>query len=187
MTTPAHLGGGVPQGDSNTLCEDVFGFLSVSHDIGSLLDVGAGYGHTLKWFKEKTGCRVQGIDGDPDCIAKCVVDPGLMLLHDFTLGPAPIGTPSDFFWSAEFVEHVEEKFIPNYMEAFRLCRRGVITHAEPGQYGHHHVTLKTTEWWISKFAEFGFKHDPQETAMLRRTDRYRAGWGRRTLTSFIRV
>lgn len=185
--TPPHLGGGVPQGDSNTVMIDVWGFILVAHEVKSVLDIGCGYGHCVKWFAENGLCSVMAIDGDPDVKEKFVGPPDRILIHDFTVGPAPVGTPFDLAWSAEFLEHVDEQFIPNYMAAFQLCRRAVVTHGEPGQYGHHHVTLKSSEWWIKKFAEFGFECDREETALLRRTDRWRASWGRRTLLSFVRL
>lgn len=187
MTTPAHLGGGVPQGDGNTVMPDVWGWCLVQWEVKSLLDIGSGYGHTAKWFADHGLCNVKSIDGDPDVENSYVGPAGTLLIHDFTKGPAPIGTPFDLAWSAEFLEHVDEQYVPNYMAAFQLCRRAVVTHAEPGQYGHHHVQLKSTEWWISKFKEFGFECNREQTALLRRTDRWRASWGRRTLLVLERV
>lgn len=187
MSTPPHLGGGVPQGDSNTIMTDVWGYLLVRHEVKSVLSIGEGYGHCVKWFAENGLCVVKAIDGDPDVASGYVGPKDTLLIHDFTKGPAPVGTPFDLAWSAEFLEHVEEQYIPNYMGAFQLCRRAVVTHGEPGQYGHHHVTLKSSGWWRSKFAEYGFELDDEETRLLRATDRWRAAWGRRTLMSFVRV
>ena len=69
----------------------------------------------------------------------------------------------------------------------RLGRYACVTHAEPGQNGHHHVNCQTTDYWIKVFAEHGFEHIAEETRMFRLTDRWRATWGRRTLTMFKRV
>jgi hypothetical protein len=63
----------------------------------------------------------------------------------------------------------------------------VITHGEPGQAGHHHVNCQDDAYWIEKFAEGGFIHVPDETAILRKTDRWSSGWGRRTLMMFRRI
>lgn len=183
MTISDHLGGSYPQGDGNTIMPDVWGYLLVKYEVKSLLDVGCAYGHALQWFSSNGLCAIKGIEGDPECIKGSLV-PGHVIQHDFTTGPAPLAQPFDLCWCAEFVEHVEEQFIPNYMKAFQLCRHVVMTHGEPGQAGHHHVCLHTTGWWVRKFSEYGFEHDMEETALLRRTDRWKAGWGRRTICTF---
>lgn len=184
MTTPTHLGGAYNGGDSNTLVFDVFGYLIVKYELKSMIDVGTGYGHVPKWF---SGFLVDstGIDGDEVAIKESVYN-GALILHDFTLGPAPIPKERRYGlgWSSEFVEHVEERFIPNYMPIFQQCDHVVITHAEPGQPGHHHVTLKDTDWWVDTFRGYGLEYDPEETALIRKTDRWGAGWGRRTMTVF---
>lgn len=181
-----HLGGAYDVGDANTFMPDVFGYLAVKYELKSVLDIGAGYGHNLKWFGDFCLCNIRGIEGMKEYVDKFLV-PGACMHHDFTTGPAPLAQPYDLAWSSEFVEHVEEKYIPNYMPAFQLCRHAVITHGEPGQAGHHHVCLHTSNWWVKKFAEYGFEWDEKETELLRRTDRWRAGWGRRTLLVFHRV
>ncbi len=186
MTAP-HLGGAYEQGDANTTMPDVWGYLLVKYDLKQVLDIGCGFGHTMQWFSQNGLCKVVGIDGWDEAVKKCVV-PGAAVLHDFTKGPCPdVVSPFDLVWSAEFLEHVEEKYIPNFMAAFRLGRVACVTHAEPGQHGHHHVNCQTTEYWVRVFAEYGFEHVEEETRMFRQTDRWRAPWGRRTLTMFKRV
>ena len=181
-----HLGGAYPQGDANTHMPDVWGYLLVKYEIKQVLDVGCGFGHALRWFKDVGLCNVVGIEGWDEAIRGSLV-PEAVVQHDFTKGPAPIGTPFDLAWSAEFLEHVDEKFLPHVMPAFRLARYAVVTHGEPGQIGHHHVNCQTTDYWVAKFAEHGFEHLADETVRLRRTDRWRAVWGRRTLTMFRRA
>lgn len=181
-----HLGGAYPEGDSNTIMVDVWGYLLTKFEIKSVLDIGCGFGHCLKWFSENGLCSIKGIEGWDEAVNKSLV-PGHIIQHDFTTGPAPIAQPFDLAWSAEFLEHVEEKYIPNFMPAFRLARFAVITHAEPGQAGFNHVNCQTTDFWVERFAQYGFAHDAGETALLRRTDRWRAGWGRRTLCFFRRI
>jgi SAM-dependent methyltransferase len=165
---------------------DVWGYLLVKYDPKIVLDIGCGFGHALDWFRKNGLCQIVGIEGWKEAVEKNVVA-GCVVEHDFTKGPPPVGTPVDLIWCAEFLEHVDEQYLPNVMAAFRLGRYACVTHGEPGQYGHHHVNCQTTEYWIKKFAEYGFEHMPEETAILRRTDRWRATWGRRTLTMFQRV
>lgn len=181
-----HLGGAYPEGDSNTIMADVWGYLLVKYEIKSVLDIGCGYGHCLKWFSENGLCSIKGIEGWYEAVKGSLV-PGHIVQHDFTTSAAPLAQPFDLGWCAEFLEHLEEKYLPNVMPCFQLCRYVIITHAEPGQAGHHHVNCKSTGYWVKKFEEYGFKHNAEETALLRRTDRWRAGWGRRTLCSFERL
>lgn len=183
---PQHLGGAYPEGDANTIMPDVWGYLLVKHDIKSVIDLGCGFGHAIRWFADHGLCTVAGIDGWSEAIDGNLV-PGAAVRHDFTTGPAPIARPFDLAWSAEFLEHVEERYLPHIMATMRLARLACVTHAEPGQAGHHHVNCQTTEYWVDRFAEYGFAHLPEETAILRRTDRWRATWGRRTLTMFQRI
>jgi hypothetical protein len=182
----SHLGGAAPL-DTNTYMQDVFGYLLVKYEIRSVIDIGCGFGQTLKWFGEHGLCNVTGVEGWDEAIEKNVIPQDRLIKHDFTTGPLNHGIPYDLAWSAEFVEHVDEKFIPNFMPAFRLARYAVITHGEPGQHGYNHVNCQTSEYWIEKFAQHGFTHDAGETALLRRTDRWKAGWGRRSLLFFRRT
>jgi len=181
-----HLGGAIPEGDTNTIMPDVWGYLLVKYDPKVVLDLGCGYGHALKWFREHGLCNIVGVEGWTEAIEKSLVK-GHVIEHDFSKGPAPISGPFDLVWSAEFLEHVDEEFLPNVMTAMRLARHACVTHAEPGQHGHHHVNCQTTEYWIEKFSQYGFNYLSAETELLRRTDRWRATWGRRTLTMFQRV
>ncbi len=181
-----HLGGAYPQGDGNTIMPDVWGYLLVKYDPKSVLDIGCGFGHALQWFQQNGLCNVTGIEGWDEAVAGNLV-PAAIIKHDFTQGPAPIGSPFDLVWSAEFLEHVDAEYLPHVMAAMRLGRYACVTHAEPGQNGHHHVNCQTTEYWIDVFRSYGFEHLSEETQILRRTDRWRATWGRRTLTMFQRV
>jgi len=181
-----HLGGAYPEGDGNTIMVDVWGYLLVKYEIKSVLDIGCGFGHTLKWFADNGLCQIKGIEGWDEAIQGNLVKDAI-IRHDFTTGPAPLAQPFDLVWSAEFVEHVDEKFVPNFMEAFKLGRYACITHAEPGQAGFNHVNCQTSSYWAKVFRKYGFIHRSQETETLRRTDRWRALWGRRTLMFFERL
>lgn len=178
---PPHLGGAYDVGDANTLCFDVFGYLICKYDLKSVVDIGCGYGHALEFFS-KCGVPGRGFDGDPNAVAGGSHRASITL-HDFTQGPPPVADDAvfDLGWSAEFLEHVEGRFMPNYMALFQKCKIIVATHGEPGQPGHHHVTLLPTDEWVKHFNHYGFTFDQEETRILRRTDRWKSGWGRRTL------
>ena len=88
--------------------------------------------------------------------------------------------------STEFLEHVEEKYIPNIMDTFKRCKVVICTHGLPGEtYGHHHVNLQTEEWWIAKFAEYGFKHSQEGTDNIRSVSTMRKKFINRTGKMFV--
>jgi SAM-dependent methyltransferase len=185
MSDTPHLGGAHPDGDGNTAMPDVWGYLIVKYDPHRFLDIGCGYGHTMKFFHDYS-IAVTGIEGLPEAVAGNVVRAETMQ-HDFTTGPAPLCSPYDLGWAAEFLEHLDEQYLPNVFPAFRLCRHVVITHGEPGQGGHNHVNCQPSSYWVRQFHAHGFQHNEQETFLLRRTDRHNAPWGRRTLMFFDRL
>ena len=149
-----HLGGYIAGGDESTYCPQLWHQLIHEFNIQSMLDLGCGEGHALRFFRDH-GVQVMGIDGvaqdDPD-----------ILQWDFTKGPIDIEEVApeiDFIWCAEFVEHVEEQFEENYLPLFRLGKMIAITHADPGQPGHHHVNLRSASYWMKRLREHGLEFD----------------------------
>jgi hypothetical protein len=102
------------------------------------------------------GLKATGLDGDASVMHYGNV-------HDFTTGPPPMppGMTYDLAWSVEFLEHVEEQFIPNYMAAFQRCKYALVTAAPPGAPGHHHVNCQDGDYWVDVFKKYGFEHDPR--------------------------
>jgi len=198
IQTPSHLGGSYAQcNDANTFMPDNWEYLIKKYDIKSVVDVGTGYGWNAEWFL-KRGLNVIGIEGDPLALVGNRLPKENLIAHDYTTGPFPFCDlnvhqdilrlmPKDHVslaWCSEFVEHVEEKFIPNYVATFKCCKYLCMTHGEPGQDGCHHVNCQMTSYWIEKLFGYGFLIDADETAYLRSTDKWKAGWGRRTLCWF---
>jgi hypothetical protein len=60
---------------------------------------------------------------------------------------------------------VGRNFQKNYMPAFRKAALIFVTHSEWG--GHHHVEVHNDEFWIDKFAMFGFVFSPTLTQTWR--------------------
>lgn len=129
----------------------------------SFLDIGCGPGGMVQ-LAEENGFTSFGIDGDYT-IDRYSVDN--FLIHDFTTGPAPLTKKYDLGWSVEFVEHVYEEYMPNYMQAFQNCRIVAMTYAPPGWAGHHHVNLQEESYWIDKFKEYNLIYDKLKTQKLR--------------------
>jgi hypothetical protein len=138
-----HLGGYVVGGDAATFFPGLWDWLVDTWQVRSVIDVGCGEGHALKFFRDR-GCCVIGIDGIEQ-------DDRDVVTHDYATGPwsiydedgattRPDGlTEFDLAWSCEFVEHVEERYVPNFLATFACARYVLMTHGEPGQPGWHHV------------------------------------------------
>ena len=52
------------------------------------------------------------------------------------------------------LEHVDEKYMANYMEAFKQARYAIVTHGDLGQGGFNHVNNQHAQYWIEKFKEY---------------------------------
>jgi len=110
------------------------------------------------------GLTALGIDGDHTSTRFNIES---FIIHDYTTGPIVVEDKYDVVWSVEFLEHVEEEYMPNYMRTFQCAKSAVVTYAPPGWNGHHHVNLQEEDYWIAKFEEYGFKLDRQKTNILR--------------------
>ncbi len=178
-----HLGGSYTHvNDANTFMPDVWEYLIGKYNISSIADIGTGAGWNARWFHDRK-FHVLGIEGDPVALEHNQLPATNLKKHDYTQGPLTI-PDTDLAWCSEFVEHVEERFMPNYIATMKCCRWLCMTHGEPGQDGWHHVNLQNSNWWSHRLAEYGLILDPTETAHLRSTDVHKAGWGRRTLMWF---
>ena len=155
-----HLGG---HQNKTHLDNGALEWLIKTFDAKSFLDIGCGPGGMVELAKSK-GLLVKGIDGDYTLKRPNETD---YTLHEFTKAPLIPYFEYDLGWSVEFVEHVEEKYIPNYMPCFQSCNTVVITYAPPGWEGHHHVNLKDEDYWIQTFATNGLKHNAEMTHQLR--------------------
>ena len=109
----------------------------------TFLDVGCGPGGMVQ-LAEQLGFDSYGIDGDYTLDR---YNKDKFLIHDFTKGPAPLNKKFDVCWCAEFVEHVYEEYIPNYVQAMQNCKNLVMTHAVVGQTGYHHVNCQDPPYW----------------------------------------
>jgi SAM-dependent methyltransferase len=155
--TPEHLGGHY---GGAILDLAVLDYLRQKFRIGTLVDVGCGLGRTVREARAR-GIDAVGVEGDP-----AVYDPGVMLRHDFTLGPLLLGR-RDLVWSVEFVEHVESRFENHILSTFQCADLVFFTHALPGQGGHHHVNEQPSEYWVNRMRHMGYAVDEESTAWVR--------------------
>lgn len=179
-----HLGGCVmadaehPHGDPHSYLPKLWDWLIERFDLKTVLDVGCGQGHAVKWFRDR-GIAACGIEGSLKVIRHAESDAvSHILWHDFTEGPTPTPlAPRDLVWCCEFVEHVEEQFIPNYLPILCSGKVLAITHALPGQDGYHRVTCRDDAFWIDTFERQGtLQFSPELTEESRRI-RGRGWWG----------
>lgn len=159
--TAGHLGGYLAGGDPDTTYPEMWAWLVETWEVKSVLDIGCGDGNALRHFYDLGVTTLLGVEGVRQD------QPGIVQ-HDYSTGPLPMALDDfDLAWSAEFVEHVDEEFVPNFMATFHAARFALITHGEPGQPGWHHVNNQTADYWKGAFAAYGFEFDESLTAMTR--------------------
>lgn len=170
-----HLGGYIRGGDPATWFPDLWDWLMFVRGVKSVLDVGCGEGHALDYFAGG-GCRVLGVDG---------IDQGRedIVCHDYAQGPLKLPYHFDLAWSCEFVEHVEEAHVACFLATFRAASTVLMTHAEPGQPGHHHVNCQPAAYWKGAMAAAGLRYDEEFT----REARGRAALNRNPINHFARA
>lgn len=152
-----HLGGFIKGGDPLSFTPTLWEWFIEEHGVSSVVDVGCGDGSTLPWWDEK-GIVAVGIDG--------IASPGVRQ-HDYSQGPCVPGQTFDLAWSIEFVEHVQEKYVRNFLATFGGARMVAMTHALPGQPGHHHVNCRDAGYWKRTLATVGHVYDRELTGQAR--------------------
>jgi SAM-dependent methyltransferase len=145
------LGGNLRYGDIDTFCPVIWRFLVERFAVRSVLDVGCGEGHAVAFFN-RLGIFAHGIDGLAANVERSVIP---IALHDLLKGPYIM--PVDLVWSCEVAEHIIEEKVDNYLETLCNGRIVAMTHALPGQDGHHHVNCQPTEYWIDKMHRRGYR------------------------------
>jgi Methyltransferase domain len=144
-----HLGGWLEGGDPATWFPDLWQWF-IDGGVRSVIDVGCGAGAALRWFQEH-GLEAVGVDGLPPD------EPDLEIVtHDYSVGPYVPDRPFDLCWCCEFVEHVEEHYVPNFLATFTKCALVAMTHGFPGQPGWHHVNCRSADYWVGVMAGHGY-------------------------------
>jgi len=152
----SHLGGHMGR---TWVDRGALSFLVDNFHVSSMVDVGCGPAG-MKTTADSLNVQWLGIDGDPS-----VKQEGL-LTHDFSKGAINDIGDFDLGWSVEFLEHVYEKYQPNYMDVFSKCKFVICTAAPPGYPGHHHVNCQPREYWIEVFSNYGLTYDGDITKQI---------------------
>lgn len=156
LNDPA-VGGNVIGGDPNTYAPPLWSFLIRRFSVKTMLDIGCGEGHCVKYFRE-AGVKALGIDGLRANIQRAVAP---IAFHDLRSGSFDL--TADLVYCCEVVEHIDERHLPNLLRTMGNGRVIAMTHALPGQGGYHHVNCQPSSYWIGKLERMGYQFLSKET------------------------
>jgi len=176
--TPEHLGGHL--GKTNTDI-NLLKYIKERFKVTSMLDIGCGPGG-MKKVANSIDIDWYGVDGD----ATVIENTDHSLVHDFTLGEAKLDKTFDLVWCTEFLEHVEEKYVPNYMPLFQKGTMSVVTAAPPGWPGHHHVNCREESYWIDVFKKYGLRYNEELTTEFKSLSQMRKNFFKRAGMVFVK-
>ncbi len=164
MKLPSHLGGHY---NFTAMVNSTFDFLQEKYKIQSVIDIGCGPAGMTEYMISK-GADAIGIDGDFTLPKKAHV-----IVHDYTKGLLEIDRKFDLAYSTEFLEHVYEQFIPNFLPSFQKAKYAFCSAAPKGQGGHHHVNENSKEYWIDIFDKYGFTYLKKDSDEISKTHEYK--------------
>lgn len=156
---PLHLGG---HENETHLDDGALDYIIQNFGVKSMVDVGCGPGGMTALARSK-GLEVLAVDGD--FVVEREIDD--VVIHDYQAAPYVPEKNYDLAWCVEFVEHIEEKYILNFMATFQKCKYVIFTHALPNQPGHHHVNCQELDYWLHIVSAFGFQPMEAETNAIR--------------------
>lgn len=136
------LGGNIIQGDPLTFSPKVWDYLIDRFAIHSMLDVGSGLGYCATYFHRK-GIAAIAIDGLVYNYTNAIYP---TICHDLIDSPFLIKV--DLVHCVEVVEHIDPIHVDNVIRTLTRGKFTVMSHAVPGQNGHHHVNCQEDDYWI---------------------------------------
>lgn len=144
-----------------------------------MVDVGCGIGGMIDLAND-LGISCLGVDGDI-----CQKMNPNIIIHDFSVGKLELNQRFDLGWSVEFVEHVEVKFMENFMALFEKCKYVCMTHAPKGKGGYHHVNCQDSDYWVETFRIHLFELNKDITTQIRKKSTMRREFMRNTGMFFV--
>lgn len=163
---PDHLGGHM---NKTHVDRGALQFFMTDLGCETMLDVGCGPGGQVELAISMGYRDVLGLDGDYTLDRTGLQ--GEYRTIDFTkekFSTKDHDRTWDLGWSCEFVEHVPEEFIPNYMAAFEKCIWVCMTYCPPQPTKNpHHFNEQPEKYWLEVFEDYGFFHDEMLTRMVR--------------------
>lgn len=165
MVDENHLGGFIIENDPATFTPTLWEYICKKYNITSVVDIGCGMGYAIKEFLKHCNI-VTGIDGSLYVKENSSLK-DYIIYHDFSKDKFIPEQKYDLSWSSEFLEHVEEKYMNNYMSIFQKTKYCAVTYADIGQSGHYHVNCNNKDYWITKFNEYNFTFLEKDTEELK--------------------
>jgi hypothetical protein len=156
-----HLGGNIKEGDPFTFCPKVWEYAIDRFGVRSVLDLGSGLGYSSKFFFDR-GRQVIAIDGLDENVRHAIYP---TVKHDLTHGP--IQCVVDLVHCQEVVEHIDAKHLDNLLQSLACGKFILMTHAVPGQGGHHHVNEQPSEYWIEHLQKLDCALLQEDTKRIR--------------------
>lgn len=159
---PEHLGG---HSNKTNVDNNLLDYFIKKYDIKTMIDIGCGPGGMVDLAIRK-GIKSIGIDGD----FTLNLPEDRFLIFDYTLGIPTLPEnfkQVDLIWSVEFLEHIKEEYMSNYMDTFKKGKYICCTAADPSQINKYHFNLKEKDYWIEKFESYGFKYSVEETEKIK--------------------
>lgn len=172
----AHLGGHKGRTHTDLGLLDYF---KSTYNCNSIIDVGCGPGGQVDLALEQ-GWEAVGVDGDFTVKRNFSCQ-----IIDFSVAKYVPTKQYDLAWCVEFLEHVYEKYIPNYMPAVASAKYVVVTHALPGEPGHHHVNCQEQDYWIDVFKTYGLEWNEDLTNTIRERSTMERDFIRRRGLAFV--
>ncbi len=153
--------------------EGVFDWLRGMYSGLNLLDIGCGPMGMVDLARDK-GHEAFGIDADVK-LKEQVAYPEHLIIHDLRDSPCDIpDNRFDIIWCVEFLEHLPEQFISNWIATLKLninfspAYPGilVLTHATGKNQGSH-VNCQSSEYWQALLLYEGFRFEPELTKEMK--------------------
>jgi SAM-dependent methyltransferase len=157
-----HLGGSIVGGDPLTFSPRVWNYCIDRFGVESVLDIGSGSGNAALYFYRK-GLRVLAVEGLVESVLGSLYP---AIKHDIT--KEAVITKVDLVHCQEVVEHIEEQYLDNLLSSLTTGKYILMTHAVPGQGGHHHVNCQPSEYWIDHFSKRNCSFLAEDTQRIRK-------------------
>ena len=133
--------------------EGALQYLKDTFNIRTVLDIGCGPGGMSDVCK-KLDIEWTGIDGDKEVLKfnKNII------IHNYQ-HKLVLNKVFDLAWSVEFVEHIPECYIDNFIDTFKLCKYVLLTAYPTKSTNKYHVNEQPPKYWIDIFNKNGFFHN----------------------------
>lgn len=132
----------------------------------SVIDFGCAIGSHLEYFHDR-GVDVLGVEAAEAAHAHAVLPNENMKVHDLRKEYDP-DQQYDLVLSFEVAEHLPEKYADQFIETLVSAGQTVVmTAAEPGQEGTHHVNEKPRSYWKEKMRVHGYKYNSNAVNSIR--------------------